>query len=454
MGSDERADTRSLAHGALPATDANMVTRDGPENALQEALAPQEPGIVLLEGGDGMGKTTLMAQVARRMRWAERFDHVVYTGFGGGGLAEMALRDLASVLLGGSHAHTRELKGRVEGALTEHPTLICWDDIDVVFGEGPMGLSDVMQQELVALAQQLASLGSTRLVLSCARRPAQAFLASSGVQRVKVGGLASEEAVDLWKQWGYTTDQVADADIARLSDLLRGNPLALRLASYIAGSHGLEAASKGLEEALPGFAQGEGRLGNQGLHAAMEAWLRRIADVHREALMALGVFVQGFVANLPALVGDTPNDVWTQSLGLLVRSGLARMYSIEGLKVPYMWVHPALLSHLARRLDQAQAMRLRSRYAGNYVGLVKWMTKNRERAAEAVTNLRRYEMPNLRRILPVLIASGEMGMAREFTRDVADLLQDDGPPPAAGHRLAAAGTVVAARGQSPYRRGR
>ncbi|MGC9358848.1 MAG: tetratricopeptide repeat protein [Anaerolineae bacterium] len=441
MGSDERADTRSLAHGALPATDANVVAREKPESALQEALAPQEPGIVLLEGGDGMGKTTLMAQVATRMRWAQRFEHIVYTGFGGGGLAEKALRDLAVVLLGESHAHTRELKGRLEGALTEHPTLICWDDIDAVLGEGPMALSDMMQQELVALAQQLASLGSTRLVLSCARRPAQAFLASSGVQRVKVGGLAPEEAIDLWKQWGYD-DQVADADVARLADLLGGNPLALRLASYVAGSHGLEIANQGLEEALPGFAQGEGRLGNQGLHAAMEAWLRRIPDVHSEALAALGVFVQGFVANLPALVGDTPNDTWAKALGLLVRSGLARTYPVEGLKVPYVRVHHALLDHLARRLDQTEAARLRSRYAGNYMGLVKWMIKNRDRAAEAVSNLRRYEMPNLRCILPLLIGSGEMGMAREFTRDMADLLQDDGLPREAGLVREAIGRAI------------
>jgi tetratricopeptide (TPR) repeat protein len=427
VDSEERTEKTSSRYGALPAMDANVVTREAVERPLQEALALQEPGIVVLEGADGMGKTTLMAQVATRMGREQPFEYVVYTGFGGGGLAEMALRDLAGVLLGESDAHAPVPKGRLEEALTEHPTLICWDDIDAVFGEGPMALSDGMQQELVALARRLASLGSTRVLLGCARLPKHPSLSASSVERIKVRGLAAEEAVELWTKWGYT-DQLADDDVQRLASLLGGNPLALRLAGYTAGSRGLQAVERALEKALPGFAQGEGRMRNQGLHAAMEAWLQQIPDVHSEALAPLGVFAQGFVANLPALVGDTPNDSWAKALGVLVRSGLARTYPIEGLKVPYIRVHQALLSHLSRHLDQAQAMRFRSRYAGNYVGLARWMIRNRDRAAEAVRNLRRYEMPNLRRILPDLIASGEMGMAREFTRDMADLLQGDGLP--------------------------
>ncbi|MCD6301929.1 MAG: tetratricopeptide repeat protein [Anaerolineae bacterium] len=441
MDSDEHAGVRPSGSGALPALQPDPVAREAQEAALQEVLIPEEPGIVVLQGADGMGKTTLLAQVATRLKGTQRFERVVYTGYGGGGLAELALRDLAAVSLAGSHEHAPVPMNRLEEALTEHPTLICWDDIDAVLGEGPMSLSDVTRQELLNLAQHLATVGSTRVLLSYARVPSDAALSGIGAQCVQVGGLAPNEAVGLWRRWQYA-EQVDDADVARLADLLGGNPLALRLAGYLASSYGLEAAEHALEEALPGFAHGEGRLGNQGLHAAMEAWLQQIPATYSKALMSMGVFVQGFVANLPARVGDVPDSTWAEALGVLVRSGLAHTEPIMGLKVPYVRVHSALLAHLARRLDQAQAMRLRSRYAGNYAGLIKWMTTNRERASEAVTSLRRFETPNLRHILPILIASGEMRMAREFTQGMADLLQEDGLQQEAGLVRDAVGRAI------------
>lgn len=440
MRFDERVASQPELLG-LPPVGADLLEREASWKALEEALAPEEAGVVVLVGAAGMGKTTLLTQVAMRLRGSERFERVVYTSYAGGGLAELALRDLAAVLLGGRHEHKPVAMNRLMEALAEQPTLVCWDDLDAVIGEGPMGLSDVMQQELLALAERLATVGSTRVLLTCSRVPTHPSLVRGRALHVSIGRLTPEEAVGLWARCQFT-DQVEDEAVARLAEHLGGNPMALRLAGDMASSHGLEATERALEDALPGFGQGEGKLGNQGLHAAMEAWLRQLPRAYDEALTPMGLFTRGFVANLPARVGEVPETTWAEALGALVRAGLARTEPIAGLKVPYVTVHGAFVAHLARRLDQSQGMMLRIRYAGNYVGLVNWMTKNRERAAEAVGALRHCEMPNLRRTLPILIASGEMGLAREFTRRMADLLQEEGLHQEAGLVRDAVGRAV------------
>jgi len=440
VSSDEHV-TAQPELGRLPALAADLLERKVPLMALEEALASDQPGVVVLDGAAGMGKTTLLAQVAMRLRGGERFERVIYTSFAGGGLAELALRDLTAVLLGESHAHKPVATNRLIDTLAEHPTLICWDDMDAVIGEGPMGLSDVMRQELLALAERLGSVDGTRVLLVCARAPTHPALARGAAQHVSVGRLTPEEAEDLWTRWQFS-DKLENAAVAHLAELLGGSPMALRLVGDLAGAHGMEATERALEDALPGFGRGEGKLGNQGLHAGMEAWLRQLPRAYDDALTPMGLFVRGFVANLPARVGEMPETTWAEALGALLRAGLARTEPIAGLKVPYVMVHGAFLAHLARRLDQKRGMMLRSRYAGNYMGLVNWMTKNRQRVAEAVSALRRCEMPNLRRTLPLLIASGEIGLARDFTQRMADLLQEEGLYQEAGLVRDAVGRAV------------
>ena len=437
MSSDDRA-VSQVGPGMLPFSGDDLLERKAAGETLEAALASDQGGMVALYGAAGMGKTSLVVQVAERLLASEQFGRVVYTSFAGGGLAELALVDLADQLLGKRRQRKTVAESRLMEALAQKPTLICWDDLDTVTGEGPMGLSEVMKQELFGLAQRLGAVSGTRLLLVCSRPPAHPLLAQDALNQVALEPLSAEEADELWARWKEPEEGTG----ARLAGLLGGNPMALGLAGELVRVQGLDAAEQTLEAVLPGFRYGEGKQRNQGLFAAMEAWIRGRPGPQAEAVAAMGVFSCGFVANLPARLAQIPDDTWAALLGAMIRSRVARTAPIVGLKVPYVHVHAAFLEHVSRRMDLNQAKILRGQYVGNYLGLQAWMVKNRERAAEAVASLRWLELPNLRRVLPMLVTTGEVRFAREYSQRMADLLEDEGLYQEAGLVRDAVGRAV------------
>ena len=427
-----------VGSGMLPFSAEGLLQRREASESLEAMLAPDQGVLGLLHGPAGMGKTSLLVQVAERLLSEGQIERVVYTSFAGGGLAELALADLAEGLLGQGRQRKSGPEKRLLEALSQKPTLVCWDDLDAVVGEGPMGLSEVMQQELFSLAQRIASVSGTRMLLVCSRPPTHPVVAGDAVKRFALGPLTAEVAEALWERW-----QGPDSGTgARFAERLAGNPLALGLVCELVRVQGVDAAEKDLEAVLPGIRYGEGKLRNQGLFAAIEAWIRARPGSQGDAVASMGVFARGFVANLPARLAEIPDDTWTALLGAMIRSGVARTAPIVGLKVPYVYVHEAFLEHITRRMDLNQAKILRGQYVGNYLGLQAWMIKNRERIPEAVASLRRLELPNLRRVLPILVTTGEVRFARDYSQRMADLLEDEGLYQEAGLVRDAVGRAV------------
>jgi tetratricopeptide (TPR) repeat protein len=410
-----------LPGGLTPEPEPGFYGR-GAELRLLERCLASEPGLgpVWIHGYQGLGKTTLAAHVGRWLVRCGRLARVVRTDWAGGGLPEEALYDLAYQLGNEELLAGGDPVGAIAQELEATPTLIIWDHLDAVLGEGEFPLEREMLTALWELAQSLNACGASRLVIitdTPAMPPEAATLGNLGLS-LRLGPLAEDDAVDLW-------GVLLEAQRAQPPELqgaygfvrtLGGHPLALRVLGALPGHSSLAEIEAALEQVLPAYARGEARLRNQALDAALEVFMRHLGEEARAGLAPVGLYARGLMEPLALRLLGMDEALWARNKRQLVAAGLVEDQRLVGFNVPYVRLHPALARYLGLRLAGPQRAALSHSYNGAYAGLLHWLSQAEARAPEHVRLLARRELPNLRRALRGLLERNDMETARSVAR--------------------------------------
>ncbi|WP_211247663.1 helix-turn-helix transcriptional regulator [Cryptosporangium arvum] len=256
-----------------------MFDADGGTPAIQDGPdAPlRRPGLVVLAGGPGIGRTTALRSLAARFRGP------VFTG---GGLA--TLRHLPGMAL------SRAVRAR----LPERDVPLAAEAVRARVGEGLLVVDDVHHADPLSLAV-LPLLADVSRVLIAIRTPGglppetEAALRAAAVRWTVLPGLDPAAARELARQVAPTLDErLLAAVLARAG----GNPLAIRVLAARAVAGGLASVSAG--EAEPGISDEDSATG--ALDRAVAAAVADLPRPARTALAALGLL--GRPAS-PALLG-------------------------------------------------------------------------------------------------------------------------------------------------------
>lgn len=399
--------------------------------ALERLLAKDaDESVVWICGYEGIGKTSLMAHLARWLVRTGRFARVAYTTFAGGCLPEVALHDLGVCLLGeGFSLAQPDALAAIEDALDETPTLILWDDIESILPGGEHPLPAAQLAGLRDLASRLtAEAGRLCLIANAPGLPTQARDAAPTDRVYTVLPMSVDEASALV---GATAMRLhrrlptlsgVEAMVARLG----GHPLALcALASLLAEQSADELLAT-LRQALPGLDDGEARLRNQALYIALDRVLQEAPAEARERLPGLGLLDAGFMEMLGRQIVGLDEGLWQAGMERLSAAQLLRTTPLPGLTVSYVHLHPALARHLGRKLTAAVRAEAEARLSGEYRRLLAWLPQLAARSGQVAEILFRCELSNLRQVVTVLLAGQELEAAMSHAQQVLPFLRRPG----------------------------
>ncbi len=390
-----------------------------------EARAPE--GVVWVLGYEGLGKTTLAGHLARWLVRSGRFEQAVYTSFQGGGRLELALHDLAIRL--GIDLPAKDGDAALDAviaALEETPTLVLWDNIEQLLPGGDFALDDQGRDALWSAAVRIARAGASRLLMISdgldIPRGAGASPALPTAFTLTMNPLAPEDALTFL---GSLMPREALPDEEGARELVRAlgeHPLALQIAAVSLRNMPPAQLMDELERRFSGLRRGEARQRNQALEVAIEHLLRAFDDDLRLALHKLGLLPVGGIAPLFLRVLHLQEEAWAPCRERLASARLIHTLRLEGLTVPYLWLHPALVGYMARRLTDAQRAAAVDDLYSSYMGLLNWLNTIDARAQATAENVVRNELPNLRRTLHMLLTHQRLELVVDYAGHLARFL--------------------------------
>lgn len=262
---------------ALEARHAAFVGRRREKALFADMLdATSDVQLLFVHGLPGIGKTTLLQELAYRGRAAER-RHVWLSGGSIAPFVDAFVRALASGL--GCAADLES----VRGALASDPRVVFVDDVHLL-----QGIDDWLREELWP-----ALPASCHLILAGRRPPSARWRCdpawSRAARSVELSGLDIEDARALLERQGATTD-----GLDGLWSRTRGHPLALALASTLLAEGG--GAPRRLDESFDA--------------ETLVAWFTdRLADPSRVRTLELAsLFDEVSASELAALDASSPSD--------------------------------------------------------------------------------------------------------------------------------------------------
>ncbi len=415
--------------GALPQSPiTGLIGRTRETAELETLLSADRVAPVWLTGYEGVGKTALICETARKLLASGRFERVVYTSFGLAGITEAALYDLGQSLIGPDFKLSTDSLPRIEETLSSQPTLIIWDDVGSVLYGGSQALDQPALLTWYQTANRIATQGGSALCLisdGIELPPSSRRLAA--VKEYQVSTLADDAAVAL----GLALDQAMTKQEPRSSwqqlvQWLGGNPLALRCLSAARGELPLDSVSADLLARAPGLQSGEGRFRNRALEVALDQLVGTLSEALRERLPDLGIFVGGFVQNLGAEVLEITREQWVDGSTPLGQAGLVWDEPAPVLTIPVVRFHPALERWAGRRLGSERRAELAAAHYSHYFGFVSWIFRSASALQERGPRLFYREIGNVRRGLASILASGEVSVAINYIQVYNALLKELG----------------------------
>jgi len=384
--------------------------------------------VVVMYGFAGVGKTALAREVAYWLAETGMFPGgAVFTTFEHGETDEQAILVVGEYAegVGFLQRPVEEREAIAEAYLTEHPTLVVWDNFETVFDDHyPVGERD----RLLKLATRWANLCSGSRLLITSRGPESNI---PGVAKVELGGFADRDALDfaaviLGKE-GINRDAIDRDNLQRLLDLLGNHALSLALVLPKLREMTVDQILNEFEELLPGFKIGEGR--TESLIVSLEFSLRRLNEETRAMLPDFAIFRGGTLDPAICSVTEIDEENWNKVRDQLVRVGLATWHSagvFEGREVGFVHFHPALLPYLRNRLNAERRITLEDRFLAFYAEISIGLFDSYVQGLEGARLLARREWPNLLYAWEVALAKNIPDLVNRFSALLSRLLMDMG----------------------------
>ena len=388
-----------------------LAGREAERAQLEAALWKEQGGPLWLYGYAGIGKTHLMAETARWMVRVGRFQRVVYSSFCSGGMAEWAIYDLGKALLGrGFDPASPAARDQVIEALEATPTLVIWDEMDALMGEGRWPLGAEAWQELVELAQAVGATSASRLCLLSDTLELSKSMLEIGEPSLALalGGLSTAEGQML------LGDDDDAAQSAQLVEALGGQAMALAILRPFVIERSAAGVLAGLCEIMPGIAGGDGRLRNQGLAAAIEYLLRTLPDEMQFKLARMGVLCGGAMQPMALGMAGIGMEDWAPVRQALLDAGVLSEEELPGFKVGYLRLHSAFLGHLDRRIVSTGRKAVLIEYYGRFLGISQWMVEMESRSTDLVRFMTHQDLGNFRATLAAMLADEKLTLANGY----------------------------------------
>ncbi|MCP4109649.1 MAG: tetratricopeptide repeat protein [Desulfobacteraceae bacterium] len=327
-----------------------FIGRDGPVLELERAMRKKTPGI-LIQGMGGVGKTTLARGF---VKWLSDTQ-----GLGSGCFwfpfdeirnAEYVFNRMGEALFGGnfSLAPVDERISALVSVFRENPYIIVWDNFEVVRGihgtEIHPVLSDADQALLRGFLKKLRG-GLTKVLITS--RSEEEWL---GTERLKIGvrGLEHEE------RWLFVEEILGamgmkinrnDPDMIKLTDLLAGHPLSMRVILPMLEKRKATDLIKALSSDVEIFAK-EGDEANARFYATLRVARTALPSDLRELLPLLGMHEKFIHLGLFQRMAQQVGAEWTREPMSRFADALVHMGLIFDRGNDVYELHPALTGYL------------------------------------------------------------------------------------------------------------
>ena len=388
--------------------------------------------LVVIHGFGGVGKTALVRESADWLTRTSMYDAANFVSFEHGGDAATLLSALGTFLgMYDGHYNPNETKAalaKLEPALKQKRTLVIADNMESILPSGDAPLEAVIRTQLWEVLLKLSQMGAGVLLTtrdtafgdgSMAPRKAVAHLALGGLHPEDSYVLASR----LLEYLGIDRAKAPYGELRELLHQLDYHPLAIQLVLPALGASSLTLAqlTADFSTLLPRFQDDTETGRNRSLLASLEYSLRRLSQAQRALLPRLALFEGGASENNLLAITEIPELEWMQLRSALEQAALLTAEQVEGIAVPYLHFHPVLAPYL-RSQPGADDPALRERYAQRYADLANYLYNEDDWHPQEVRALVLKELPNLRRVLELLLEAGELDAASDMAESIARFL--------------------------------
>ena len=308
--------------------------------------------------------------------------------------------------------------------LQKQRVLIIADNIESILPGGNAALDDEGRDQLWDVLIQLQTNGAGVLITSrSARHDDPRFVPGTQVESLELKGLAPDDAYSLAVQvMDAKRIDLASVPYADLCDLLAQldhHPLAIQLVLPALQDLTLAQLQADFTSLLRSFADDDQDTGrNRSLLASLNYSLQRLSVKQRALLPCLAAFEGGALELNVLNVTQMSQEEWNDLRQALEQAGLlVQEPTFAGINASYQHFHPVLAPYL-RGLPGVDDAALRERYVTTYYQFAYYLstleqgqrqTKN-QKQGEIARAWARFEFPNLRRSLKLLLESGDVSL--------------------------------------------
>jgi tetratricopeptide (TPR) repeat protein len=409
--------------GALPPVpEPKFIGRSRELLALQRLLRHERYAVVRGQGGEG--KTALATEFARWMVRSHQVRRAAFVSVEGleKNVAESVLDKLGTQLVKRGFSTQADCQGDIEKAareiervLREQPTLLVIDNMESILlpplieASTLQALSEEAREELKALltlCERLLKAGDTRLVFTSRESLPAPFDAARHQRELRQ--LDRDDAVKLVERVlnaegdkDAAASHAAREEIEQLMNAVHCHARTLALLAPALRKDGVEATRESLVELMVEMEKKFPGSREQSVFASVELSLRRLTEVNRERVRALGVFHESVDLDvLRVMMQWEKSDVATLAAAL-VATGLATPNRYN-----HLTLNPALCPYLRGRMDAAERDALTVRWVEAMGEYTNFLVRHQQQHREVSAILTVLELPNLFALLDLVRAAG------------------------------------------------
>jgi len=387
--------------------------------------------LVVIWGFGGVGKTALARETADWLTRTGMYVGACFVSFEHGGEAALLLGELGRYLgVYDGNYNPNDAKAalaRLKPVLKEKRILVIADNLESLLPGGEAPLEIAARTQLWDVLLELAKLGAGVLLTSRDTAFGEGRLAQGKeTAHLPLGGLYSEDAytlaTNLLNDLGIDRKRAPYAELRELLKQLDYHPLAIQLVLPTLSKMSIAKIKADFATLLEKFVDDTVTGRNQSLLASLEYSLQRLSAEQRALLPRLALFDGGASEDDLLAITEIPESEWAILRPALEQAALLTAEQVhEAVAVPFLHFHPVLAPYLHSQPGMEDAA-MRQRYARRYYALARYLYNEDNRNPQAVRALVRRELPNLRRVLELLLEAGELDTATKMEESITRFL--------------------------------